>query len=240
MKTFNFTGSVVVVTGASGNLGQAVAKAFLEAGATVCALDYRKGRLEKVLSKGNAPGELSLYEEVDVTEVDSLKEVGKHICDSFGKVDILVNTVGGFTMGERVHELSSSTWRKMMNLNVQSFLNTAAVFIPVMIEQGGGKVVSIGSKASLQGGAKSGAYAAAKGALLRLTESMASEMKSHNIQVNCVLPSTIDTPENRQEMPNSDFSKWVSPEHISQVILFLSSAASDEITGAAIPVFGAS
>jgi len=103
---------------------------------------------------------------------------------------------------------------------------------------GHGKIISIGSKSSLQGGGKIGAYAAAKSALLRLTESMAAELKPHDIQVNCVLPSIIDTPENRQSMPSADFSKWVKPEEIAQVILYLSSSMSGVITGAAVPVFG--
>jgi len=139
---------------------------------------------------------------------------------------------------ETVYEMSSITWQKMMNLNVQSFLNTSAAFVPGMVEMGHGKIISIGSKSSLQGGAKTGAYAAAKGALLRLTESMAAELKPHDIQVNCVLPSTIDTQENRQSMPSADFSNWVKPDEIAQVILYLSSPMSDVITGAAVPVFG--
>jgi NAD(P)-dependent dehydrogenase (short-subunit alcohol dehydrogenase family) len=107
-----------------------------------------------------------------------------------------------------------------------------------MIEKRRGKVISIGAKAALRGGASTGAYAAAKAALLRLTESMSEELKKHNIQVNCVLPSTIDTPENRQDMPNSDFSKWVSPDSLADVILFLSSPAANAITGVSIPVYG--
>jgi len=164
--------------------------------------------------------------------------VGEKIVDELGSVDGLVNTVGGFTMGERVDQISEKIWERMINLNVMSLLNASAAVVPHMLEAKSGKIVTIGSGASLKGGAKMGAYSVAKAAVLRLTESLAEELKSSNIQVNCVLPKTIDTPENRKDMPNADFSKWVTPEQIAQVILFLASPAADEITGAALPVFG--
>jgi len=234
---FDFNGKIIVVTGAAGNLGQAVVRAFLDQGGSVCALDYQMGRLTEVFTDIQDPN-LKLFEEVDVTDLDSLKAISGNIHDYNGNVDVLVNTVGGFSSGEPVHELSASTWRKMLNLNVISFINCSKIFIPDMLEKNKGKVITIGAKSSLKGGAKSGAYAASKAALLRLTESMAEELKSHNIQVNCVLPSTIDTPQNRDAMPQADFSKWVSPGKIAEVILFLCSSAAEEITGAAIPVYG--
>jgi NAD(P)-dependent dehydrogenase (short-subunit alcohol dehydrogenase family) len=155
-------------------------------------------------------------------------------------VDVLVNTVGGFTMGERVDQITAETWNKMMDINVRSLLNASATFVPRMLEAGGGKIVTVSAGAALKGGAKMGAYAAAKAAVLRLTESMAGELKASNIQANCVLPGTIDTPENREAMPNADFDKWVTPEKIARVILFLSSPGAEAITGAAIPITGRS
>jgi len=237
---FNFSDKVIVVTGAAGNLGQAVVKAFLNSGGIVCGVDHRKGRLADAVNPSQMPGRLFIFEEMDVTHHDSVTALARRIGDEVGRVAVLVNTVGGFTMGEAVHELKAETWQKMMDLNVKSFLNTSSAFVPGMITGGGGKVVSIGAKASLQGGAKTGAYAAAKSAVLRLTESMAAELKSDHIQVNCVLPSTIDTKENRQAMPEADYSRWVSPEMIAEVVLFLCSPAANEITGAAIPVYGSS
>lgn len=234
---FDFIGKNIVVTGAAGNLGQAVVRGFLDRGGTVCALDYKNGRLSEIFADIDNL-KLIFFEEANVTELDSITEIGKKIHSEVGDIDVLVNTVGGFTSGENVHELSPSTWQKMLNMNVNSFINCSKVFIPDMLKKKMGKVITIGAKASLQGGAKSGAYAASKAALLRLTESMAAEVKSSNIQVNCVLPSTIDTPENRDAMPQADFSKWVLPQKIAEVILFLCSPAADEITGAAIPVFG--
>lgn len=232
----DFRDQVVVVTGAAGNLGQAVVLAFLEVGGKVCALDHRQGRLSEIFFTKN--DRLHFFEGVDSVDRAAMIEIGKKIQTEVGTVDVLVNTVGGFTMGERVNELSLETWQHMMDINVHSFLNASAAFVQGMITAGHGKVVSVGSGAALKGSAKMGAYAAAKGALLRLTESMAAELKSSQIQVNCVLPGTIDTPENRQAMPDSDFEQWVKPEQISQAILFLSSSASDAVTGAVLPVFG--
>ncbi len=186
----------------------------------------------------DADEHLRFYEGVDITDRAAMIAVGQTISDEFGSVDVLVNTVGGFTMGERVDQISADTWERMINLNVRSLLNASAAVVPHMLAAKRGKIVTIGSGASLKGGAKMGAYSAAKAAVLRLTESLAEEMKSSNIQVNCVLPKTIDTPENRKDMPNVDFSKWVTPEQIAHVILFLASPAADEVTGAALPVFG--
>lgn len=235
---FDFKDKVVVVTGAAGNLGSAVVQKFLQNGATVCPLDHGKGRIETLFDPSDYEGRLYIYEEMDVTDRSQMIDLGKRIQEDVGAVDVVINTVGGFTAGERVHEISPETWQRMMNLNVKSFLNTAAAFTPGMLEKGQGKVVSIGSRASLNGSAKTGAYAGAKSALLRLTESMSEELKDHNIQVNCVLPGTIDTPENRQAMPKADYDKWVTPEQVSNVILFLSSPDANAVTGAALTVFG--
>jgi NAD(P)-dependent dehydrogenase (short-subunit alcohol dehydrogenase family) len=235
---FDIKDKVVVVTGAVGNLGRSVVNIFLEYDGHVCALDHREGRLEKAFSPRLGNEKLHLYNAVDVTVPDSMAACVEKVLDQVGPVDILVNTVGGFAFGETVHQMTSDTWVRMINLNVMSFFNSSNVIVPGMIEKGGGKIVSIGSKASLKGGAKVGAYAAAKSALLRLTESMADELKDHNIQVNCVIPSTIDGPENRRSMPSADFSKWVKPDEVANVILFLCSKMADAITGAAIPVYG--
>jgi NAD(P)-dependent dehydrogenase (short-subunit alcohol dehydrogenase family) len=233
---FDFSDKVIVVTGAAGNLGEAVTEAFLKTGGTVCALDHKLGRLETAFSKDQE--KLHIYEGVDSTDREGMLAVGQRIENEVGLVAVLVNTVGGFIMGDRVDQLSPETWQRMIDINVISLLNASAAFIPAMLEAGQGNIITFGAGASLKGDAKAGAYAAAKAAVLRLTESMAAELKPESIQVNCVLPGTIDTPENRQAMPNAEFTKWVKPEQIAQVILFLSSPAAATITGAAIPVQG--
>ena len=235
---FDFTNHVIVVTGAAGNLGRAVVEAFLAAGGTVCGLDHRQGRLLDLFPEH--AGTLHIYENADLTNREALIALGEQIRAEVGQVDVLVNTVGGFTMGERVDQITAETWNKMMDINVRSLLNASATFVPRMLEAGGGKIVTVSAGAALKGGARMGAYAAAKAAVLRLTESMAGELKASNIQANCVLPGTIDTPENREAMPNADFDKWVKPDKIARVILFLSSPGAEAITGAAIPITGRS
>lgn len=234
----SFEGKVIVVSGAAGALGRTVVRAFLQQSAMVCALDRGEGRLAKHALSAHTNGHLEIVEKVDLSDSAVIPALVEQVHQEVGKVDVLVNTIGGFTYGEPVHELSADTWQRMLAVNVLPFLNLAKAFVPDLIEKKMGKVVTIGAKAALKGGAMSGAYAASKAALLRLTESMAAELVSHNIQVNCILPGTIDTPANRAEMPEANFSKWVMPEKIAEATLFLASAASDAITGAAIPVYG--
>ena len=235
---FDFRDKVVVVTGAAGNVGRAVVGAFLEAGGTVCSLDHRSGRLVGLFTKDRGQGYLHIYENVDLCERKAMMSLGERIVNEVGQIDVLVNTVGSFSMGEKVHELSPETLDQMMRDNVTSLLNAKAAFVPSMLETGHGKIVSIGAEAALKGGAKMGAYAAAKSVVLRLTESMAAELQDNNIQVNCILPGTIDTPENRQAMPDADFEKWVTPKQVAETILFLSSSSADGITGVSLPVKG--
>jgi len=232
------TGKLVVVTGAAGNLGKAVVKAFLNSGATVFGIDHREGRMEEFAQTAKYDNKFHPMEKVDITNMESVLTLAKEINKSFGEIDVLVNTVGAFTMDAGVHDLDRKTFQRMMGLNVYSFLNVTKAFVPQMIKKGYGKVISISARAALKGSTKMGAYAASKAALLRLTESLAAELKSENVQVNSVLPGTIDTPENRQDMPDADYSKWVSPEKLADVILFLASPDSDAISGAAIPVYG--
>ena len=235
-----FTEKAVVVSGAAGALGREVVRVFLQQGATVCALDRGEGRIT-ALGLGEArPGRLEIFDRMDLSQPETVASLREQVHQRVSRVEVLVNTVGGFTYGETVYELSAETWQRMLAVNVLPFLNLCKAFVPDLIEQGRGKVVAVGAKAALKGGAKAGAYAAAKAALLRLTESMAAELASAGVQVNCVLPGTIDTPSNRAEMPKADFTKWVSPVEIAETILSLASSRSDGITGAAIPVYGQS
>lgn len=231
-------GKLVVVTGAAGNLGKAVVEAFLKSGAIVFGIDRLKGRMDTFSRTVSSADKFFPMEEIDVTDIDAVMSLADEIQQNHGEIDVLVNTVGAFTTDAGIFKLDRKTFQRMMGLNVYSFLNVTKAFVPHLLKKGSGKVISIGAKAALKGSAKMGAYAASKAALLRITESLAAELKSENIQVNCILPGTIDTPENRQDMPNADFSEWVSPEKIAEVILFLASSMSDEITGALIPVYG--
>jgi NAD(P)-dependent dehydrogenase (short-subunit alcohol dehydrogenase family) len=233
-----FSGQTALVTGASGNLGAAVAQAFFQSGANVAAVDRATGVLETLLPQTSILPHVHLAEGVDITDPQSVERVVQEILGRFGRIDVLVNTVGGFRAGKPVHETELETWDFMMNLNARSAFIVSRAVIPAMLAQGRGAIVNIGSSAALKGTANSAAYAASKSAVARLTESMAEEYKRQGINVNSVLPGTIDTPQNRQAMPKADYSLWVKPEQLAKVILFLASEDARPIHGALIPVFG--
>jgi len=233
-----FSGKNVVVTGAAGILGRAVVRAFLREGATVCAIDHKAGRVAGLKLEEDFEGRLVVCDNLDLSRGDTVNALTAGVHKRVGLADVLVHTVGGFAYGDEVFELSPETWQRMLDINVNAFLNFAKALVPDLVEKGAGKIITIGAKAALRGGARMGAYSASKAALLRMTESMAAELADVGVQVNCVLPGTIDTPQNRAEMPNADYLKWVSPMKIAETILFLASAEADAINGAAIPVYG--
>jgi NAD(P)-dependent dehydrogenase (short-subunit alcohol dehydrogenase family) len=146
--------------------------------------------------------------------------------------------VGGFTMGDPVHKTAAETWHGMLDLNAGTLLNAVRAVVPAMIAQKSGRIITIGARPSWEGKPNMGAYSAAKAAVLRLTESMAAELKSKGITANCLIPGTIDTPENRQAMPDADTANWVQPSSLAEVILFLASDQAGDIRGAAVPVYG--
>lgn len=221
----DFEGQIVAVTGAAGGLGKAVAARFAELGATVAGIDI----IEQ-------PGGVKC----DLFDTDSCIAAIEQIRTAHGQIDVLANVAGGFAMGEQVHETNSATWELMLDLNAGSVVNMARAVVPGMLAAGRGKIINVGARAGLQGAAAMGAYIASKSAVIRLTETMACELKEHGINVNCVLPSIIDTPANRGAMADADFSRWVRPESIANVMAFLASSAASDIHGAAVPVEGLS
>ncbi len=238
-SNFELNGKVVLITGPAGNLGSSVVDRFFTKGASLVLLDYREDRLNNIYPQlGNSPDHL-LISAIDLTDYSLVESAVTKAIDQFGRIDILIHTAGGFRMGEKVHEISEESWDQLMDLNVRTLLNISKAIIPYMISKNAGKIVTIGARPSLSGKAKMGSYSVAKTAVLRLTESMSAELKSQGINVNCVLPGTIDTPGNRKAMPDADTSKWVSPDSLAEVIAFLSSEAAKDIHGAAIPVYGA-
>lgn len=233
-----FQGKVVMITGAAGNLGSAVARAFQQNEAHLVLVDHKEGRLAEMYPEWAESTEHHLAPGVDLTDQASVRDAVQKALDRLGQIDVLVNTVGGFTMGSAVHETELATWEQMMNLNARSVLTSAKAVVPHMLEAGSGKIINIGARTSLEGKPRMGAYSAAKAAVLSLTESMSAELKSENINVNCVLPGTIDTPPNRAAMPKANVEKWVTPESLAEVIMFLASDAARDIHGVAVPVFG--
>jgi len=227
-----FTDRTVVITGASGNLGRAVAKAFAELGASLVLMDVRRADLQDGLRQ--------VFLEVDLMKANSVDAAVGQALERFGRIDVLCNIAGGFRMGSPVHETKDADWDFLFGLNARSVVNTSRAAVPAMLKGGGGKIVNIGAFAAQRGAANMGPYIASKSAVIRLTETMAAELREKNVNVNCVLPTIIDTPENRAAMPNADPRKWVAPQDLAAVIVFLASDAARAIHGAAIPVSGLS
>jgi len=232
----DFSERTVIITGAAGNLGSAVAKAFQAAGAKLALVDRATDRLPRIFPDLVGSPDHLLIPSVDLTDVDGVASMVAETLSRFGRIDVLANIAGGYRAGTPVHETPLEAWDFMLNLNARTVLIVSKAVIPHMLEQESGKIVNVSTLAALKGRAKMAAYSASKSAVMRLTESMSAELKRKGINVNCILPSTIDTPQNREAMPNADFSRWTKPEAIADVILFLASDAARAVHGAAIPV----
>ena len=220
----SFEGVNVAVTGAAGALGLAVAHAFQQQGASVTGIDVVEADTDFPLHKADL-----------INPEDTVR-----VINEVGRIDVLANIAGGFDMGDTVADTSDETWDFLYNLNARTVLNTCRAVIPQMLERKNGKIINIGARNGLRGVGHMAAYSASKSVVIRLTESMADELKSSGVNVNCVLPSIIDTPRNRSDMPDADFASWVTPEAMAKVVLFLASHDADPIHGAALPVEGLS
>jgi 3-oxoacyl-[acyl-carrier protein] reductase len=222
-------GKVIVVTGALGALGKVVAEVALARGARVAGLDYGTSQIAVTPDRIEFGG-------VDLSDPAQAKKAIDAVASHFGRLDALVNIAGGFAY-ETVAEGDPKTWQRMYALNVLTALNTSRSAIPHLAVSASARIVNVGAMGALQAGSGMGAYAASKAGVHRLTEALAAEWKG-KITVNAVLPSTIDTPANRASMPKADFGKWVTPQELADVILFLVSDAASAVTGALLPVSG--
>lgn len=235
---------VVLITGAAGGLGQAVARMFAAHGAALALTDANAARLatlgkelEPLVAPEGAGMDRIFLRAADLTHLEETKALARAVDATWGRIDVVLHLAGGFRAG-RVHETPAETWEFLFSLNAQSVHHLAVAVVPIMERQRKGVIIHVASRAALHGEAGLGVYAAAKAAVMRLTESMAAELFDSGIRVNCVLPSILDTPANRKAMPDADPTKWVAPESLAQVLLFLSSQAARDISGAAIPVYG--
>jgi NAD(P)-dependent dehydrogenase (short-subunit alcohol dehydrogenase family) len=225
---------VVVVTGAFGVLGAAVARAFGQAGARLGLIDVAQPSVE--LQREFA-GYL-LLGGADLANEEATRKAMAAIAMRFGGIDVLVNVAGGFRW-EKVEGGSLDTWDALYTMNLRSAVVSCKCALPALLERGAGRIVNVGAgAAAARAGTGMGAYTASKAGVQRLTEALAEELKDRRITVNAVLPGTIDTPRNRLDMPKADFGRWVLPEQIARVIVFLASEDAGAITGASIPVFG--
>lgn len=225
----------VLVTGAAGNLGRALAHLLAQRGARLILLGRDGAHLRRVYG---GDSERQLLQEADLLVQDQVDAAVRAAQQRFGGIDVLCNIAGGFRMGPPVHETADEDWDFLFGLNTKSVVHAARAVVPGMIAAGAGKIVNVAANSALKGVAGMAAYCASKDAVIRITEAMAAELKDKRINVNCVLPSVIDTPENRAAMPDADPGRWVSPEALAEVIAFLASDAARAVNGAAIPVVG--
>lgn len=222
-------GRVLVVTGAFGALGKVVAEVAQARGARIAGIDHAPTQLSATPERIEIGG-------VDLSDVAQAKTAIETAAKHFGRIDALINIAGGFAF-ETVGDGDTKTWQRMYALNVLTVLNTSRAALPHLAASNAGRIVNIGAMGALQAGSGMGPYAASKAGVHRLTEALANEWKG-KVTVNAVLPSIIDTGANRADMPKADFSKWVTPQELAEVILFLASDAASGVTGALIPVGG--
>jgi len=218
----------ILITGAGGGLGSEVCRVFNEAGLQLVAVDraWKEAHPYRTIN-----ADLSTAEGAAAMAGQAL---------AHGPIDALIHLVGGFSGGKSIAETDDKTWDLMMNVNLRAAVNAIRAVLKPMMEARRGRIVAIGSRAAVEASPKLAAYAVSKAALVALVKNTAAEVKDFGITANVVLPSTIDTAANRKAMPKSDFSKWVTPESIARVLLFLASDAASDVNGAVIPVYGKS
>lgn len=227
----NLAGKVLVVTGSDGALGRAVTATLGGYGARLALLEH-----------GDAPSAASpagalRYGGVDLTQEDAARSIMARIVEDSGRLDGLINVVGGFRW-EKIAGGSLDSWDSMYKLNLRTAVVSCQAALPHLLKSGGGRIVNVGAMGAIKAAAGMGAYAASKAGVAQLTEALADELKDRGITVNAILPSTLDTPKNRLDMPKADFSRWVAPAEAAEVIAFLVSDEARAVTGALIPVGG--
>ena len=232
-----FKDRCAVITGGTGGLGVSVLEEFLSQGANVLTTYIDERQLKYAESVKNKYGAALSFAKADITKTRQTERVLNSAVKKYGRADFLINIVGGFAMAG-ITDTDEKAWDRMMNMNLKTvFLMTRAA-VPHMKKRKFGRIVNIGARPALHGAANMSAYGASKAGVLNLTQSAAAELSSLNINVNAIIPGTMDTPHNRKEMPKADFKKWVKPAEIAKVISFLCSSEADSISGAVVPVLG--
>jgi NAD(P)-dependent dehydrogenase (short-subunit alcohol dehydrogenase family) len=233
-----FEAQVVLVAGGTGGLGRAVSLAFLQEGAQVVVSFRVQEEFDVLKSTAGATGERLEGQLVDVTDEAAVRQLIENIVRKHGRLDAMVNAVGGYVGGTKLWELETKVFDQMMALNLRSGYALSRATARAMLKKGRGAIVNVAAKAAFDHAAGAAAYAASKSAAVALLDSLAADLKGTGIRANTILPSIIDTEANRKAMPNADFAKWPKPEDIARVILFLCSDDAKVIQGAAIPVYG--
>jgi NAD(P)-dependent dehydrogenase (short-subunit alcohol dehydrogenase family) len=232
---YDYTNKIVLVTGGTGALGRAITAAFIASDAKVVSSYVIYREIEQLKKESKAVVELI---KTDLTKEEEVEKLVLSVISKYGRIDVSVNVIGGYLGGKSVPELDEKEWDLMMTINLKSAFLISKHVIPQMVSAKYGKIMHVSSRTGLKSSGYDSAYAASKSGLIRLVESLSEEVKESNINVNCIMPSTIDTEANRRAMPTADHSKWVKPQDLANVVLFLCSDEANVITGAAIPTYG--
>lgn len=228
---------VVMVTGAAGNLGHAVVEHLASRNLQLICVERNPQKLDELVGTLPAATAVLKVPGVELADFDACRRAVQLGQERFGRIDALVNTVGGFKMGP-VGEAGLAQWDALLSMNARTAYAISAAALPLMRTANYGRIVHVAAAPALKAGARQAAYAASKAALIRLTEAIAAEDREHNISANCILPGTIDTPQNRSAMPDAKTDSWVQPLAIAKLIAFLISAEAGVVTGGAIPANG--
>ena len=230
---------VVLISGATGALGSAVARSFAQTQARLALTGRSAQKLQQLVAEISVPAERVFTAPADVTQSDGVKDLVEGVVAHFGQVDVLLNVAGGWSGGKPVGETTVEEWDRMLALNLRSAFLLSRAVVPLMLEVGWGRIVHVSSKTAVAPRAKRAAYAVSKMGLITLTEVIAAEVKGAGVTANVILPSVIDTAANRAAMPKADPRKWVPPERIAATMRFLCTDAAASINGARIPIYGA-
>jgi NAD(P)-dependent dehydrogenase (short-subunit alcohol dehydrogenase family) len=230
---------VILISGATGALGSAVAREFAQTGACLALTGRSERALERLAGEIGLPAGRVFTAAADVTRPDDVEELLASVLARFDRLDVLLNTVGGWAGGAPVGETAIEEWERMLTLNLRSAFLLSRAVLPGMLEAGWGRIVHVSSKTAVAPRARQSGYAVSKMGLIALTEVIAAEVKGSGVTANVILPSIIDTPANRKAMPKADPRKWVEPEQIGATMRFLCSDAAASINGARIPIYGA-
>ena len=233
-----FSDKLALVSGGTGGLGRAVTLAFLAQGARVAVPYFDQKEFDDLKAAASGYAERLEGQSIDVTDEAAVRVFVDGMLAKHGRLDVLVNTVGGYAGGLKLWEMDAKVFDRMLQLNLRSGFALSRAVVPAMLKQGHGAIVNVAAKAAVDHAAGASAYASSKAAAVALMDSLAADLKGTGVRVNSILPSIIDTKANREAMPDADFSKWPKPEEIARVILFLCSDDATVVHGAALPVYG--
>lgn len=231
--------SVVLITGVTGALGSAVVQELAQTGAQLALTSRTEEGLAAVVRQADLVSEEVSFRPADLTELNEVDELIQGVVGRFGRLDVLLNTVGGWRGGSPVEKTSVEEWNQMLALNLQTAFLLSRAVLPYMLQSAWGRIIHVSSRSAVEPRGTVAGYAVSKMGVITLTEAIAAQVKGSGVTANVILPSTIDTADNRRMMPSADHSKWVAPAHIARTMRFLCSDAAAEINGARIPIYGA-